>query len=1807
MIAISGYQFGELIHESGTSLVYRGRRRADDKPVILKTLKDPYPSPEQIARIKNEYQIINSLDLRGVIKAYGLEKNQQRWVLVLEDFGGTSLAHLQLAGNLTLTNFFTLAIRITEVLGQLHHKHIIHKDVNPSNILTAPFHPQQDKISRHTQWPIKLTDFGIAVRLVRENPVADTSEGLQGTLAYISPEQTGRMNRTVDYRTDFYSLGATFYELLIGQPPFTSTDPLELVHSHIAKQPVPLHTLKSDVPLALSEIVTKLVAKNAEDRYQSSYGLKSDLEECLRQWQATQKIESFPLGRQDVSDQVNIPHKLYGREQELEELQNIFTRVSQGAGDIVLVSGHVGIGKSALVHDLYKPVTGNRGFFISGKFDHLQRNTPYAPLIEAFHTLVQQLLAENKTQIAAWKEKLLAALAPNAQIIIDVIPEIELIIGPQPPVQMLGPVEAQNRFNLVFQQFIKVFATPEHPLVIFLDDLQWADDASLELIKLLITAPESDYLLLIGAYRDNEVGQNHPLLRFRDSIKPAIDIKEIVLPPLPLPHITRLVVDALHCWPRQAAPLAELLREKTGGNPYFMGEFLKSLYNKQLITFDAWRGTWQWDLAQIRTQEITDNVVDLMAEKIKNLPAETQEILKLASCVGHQFDLDTVSIIAQKAADDITADLWPAINDGLLLLVSRQYKFTEADVEGVITAEYKFAHNRMQQAVYSLISEKNKQTVHWRIGQLLLRHTLPDKRSERIFDLVNQMNLGRAACVEQTEWDELAGLNLLAGQKAKTSAAYHSALNYLKVGIELVQQAQSPLLRGSEQPDCWQRQYDLTLQLYVEALEAAYLATDFEQMEQFAEVVLDKAQILLDKVKVYEVKLLAYIAQNKLQHLIDTALSVLKLLAVRLPTEPGREHIAQALGELEAALANRPVEELASLPKMADAYRLAAMRLLSIVSSVAYFDSPDLLPFLVLKMVTQSIEHGNAPESALAYANYGLILCGRMGDIDTGGQFGELALKVSEQFNAQELKARTHFAVNAFIKHWQRHIRDGLTPLQNIYRNALDVGDLDYATRSLFTYGLHAYFVGKNLANLEQDMARHSETMSRLKQAGVLRVNQLYYQTILNLMGESEDPCYLTDENYNEEQIRSLQVETVSKSAIFHLYFNKLVLCYLSQQHQQAVDSAGIARKYLNSVTANPAESLFYFYDSLARLALLSETPETDEATREQILQQVAANQKKLNTWAQYATMNYLHKYYLVEAEYARVLGKDGNAREYYDRAVALAQQNQYTNEEALANELAAHFYFAKNQPDIANVYLHKAHYAYLQWGAKAKVNTLEAHHPQLKMQVQLTPTTSTVSVTSTPHTQSNLGVLDLSSVIRASQIISGEIMLDSLLSKMMSIVIENAGAQKGYLFLEKDDDWSIEASGAVSHDDVAVVQSIPLKVAAYGRNPIVPGAIINYVIRSRESVVLNNATTESQYARDAYIAAAQPKSVLCMPLVTQGKLIGIVYLENNLSTGAFTPDRRELLNILSSQAAISIENARFYAHQIELTRAYSRFVPREFLHFLRKDSITQVQLGDQIQQQMTVLFSDIRAFTDLSEQMSPQENFNFINAYLRRVSPIIREHNGFIDKYMGDAIMALFPTNANDAIQAAIAMQQEVNRYNLQRLEKGYQSIKIGIGLHTGMVMLGTIGEAQRMEGTVISDAVNLAARLEGLTKLYGSSIVISGEMMFSLDNPTQYTFRFLDKVKVKGKDEAVSIFEVLDGEPEESVALTLKTQDTFERGLLHYHTQEFDKAKDYFMQTLDINPNDQATQLYLRRVQNFIEYGVPPDWEGVAVLTEK
>ncbi|MFB2894656.1 AAA family ATPase [Aerosakkonemataceae cyanobacterium BLCC-F50] len=1497
---LTGYQLNKQLYNGSRTIVYRGEREFDGLPVAIKLMKNPYPNFSELVQFRNQYTIAKNLNSPRIVKTYSLQTYQNGYALVMEDFGGVSLSdYFQVREKLPaqlLPEFLSIALVLCDAIDLLYRERVIHKDIKPSNILINP----QTK-------EVKLIDFSIASLLPRETQTLLNPNVLEGTLAYISPEQTGRMNRGIDYRTDFYSLGVTFYELLTGELPFQSNDPMKLVHCHIAKPPKLVNQINPDIPAVLSEIVAKLMAKNAEDRYQSALGLKWDLEQCWQQLQAKGKIETFPIAQRDLCDRFIIPDKLYGRETEVEILLQAFDRVSLGATEMMLVAGFSGIGKTAVVNEVHKPIVRQRGYFIKGKFDQFGRNIPFSAFVQAFRDLMGQLLSESDAQIQQWKQQILGVLGENARVIIEVIPELESIIGPQPAVVELSGTAAQNRFNLLFQKFTQVFTRVEHPLAIFLDDLQWADSASLNLMQLLMA--DTGYLFIIGAYRDNEVYPGHPLmLTLSDIAKSRSTINTITLAPLSQVQVNKLIADTLKTSEDIAGNLSVLIYQKTQGNPFFTTQFLKALYQDGLIQFDFELGCWQCDITQIRTQAVTDDVVAFMSSQLRKLQPSTQQILQLAACIGNTFDLATLAIVSEQSQIETAASLWKALQEGFIVPIGDFYKFyvwqetTKTTSENQETVTYKFLHDRVQQAAYALIPDRQKQATHYQIGQLLLQQVSKEAREERIFEIVNQLNYGTSLISEQTQRNELARLNLTACRKARTATAYQAAREYATVGLSLL----------GENP--WQQQYEMSLAFHELAAEVAMLCGDFEAMEKSIDIVTEQAHSLLEQVNVYRIRIQGKTSQRQLNEVLEIGINILQQLGANITESPTPEDIQQSIQEIRELIGDRQIADFVYLPVMTDANKIAITQIASSIMGAAYTRGSLLYPLLATLLVKLFLRHGNISLSASNYTCYSLVLC-NMQNIDLAAQFGNLALNVAEKFDDKATKLEVFFLLASYILHRKSHLKEMLPLLSESYTLGLEVGNLEYSGYAVHNFCWISSWCGQPLANLEEDTRTYYHALVQLKQLGTANYCLIYWQVILNLLGLAEHPTILSGSAFQETEFLPRLQSANDICGLYIFYSYKLMLCFLFGEVEPANNYAFKCRKYFMAGAGTVAEPGFYFYDSLVALALLSQ-PSSEGST---LLERVAENQNKLQHWADYAPMNHQHKVDLVEAEKCRVLGQKSTAIELYDRAILGAKENEYIQEQALANELAAKFYLNWDKEKIAQIYMQEAYYCYARWGAKAKVADLEKRYSQLLAPIlqQSRSTLSTdetifametVTSASTATSSTSVSVaLDLAAILKASQTISSEIELETLLSSLLRIVMENAGADKCVLMLWRDERLLIKGTITEGSDPV-VLQRIPVEDSQE-----IPLKLIYKVKHNKQTVVLVDATAEPTLANDPYIIHQQPKSILCSPILHQGKLMGILYLENNLTVGAFTSDRVEILNLLCTQAAISLENARLY------------------------------------------------------------------------------------------------------------------------------------------------------------------------------------------------------------------------------------------------------------------------------------------------------
>ncbi|GAB4530728.1 MAG: AAA family ATPase [Pleurocapsa sp.] len=1504
---LSDYQILKKIDITDRHIIYRGVRKSDSLPVIIKTLNNDYPDLEAISTLKDEYKLLKNIDTSGIVCPYELRTFGNNLALILEDFAGESLERFLVVKKLSLLEFLNIGIQLAQALEEIHHHQIIHQDIKPSNII---IHPQT--------LVAKITDFEIATNFQKTTNQAKKEEyilSLTGTLAYISPEQTGRMNRLVDYRTDFYSLGVTFYKMLLNQLPFNSSDVLELIHYHIAQIPTPPHQINPEIPEMVSAIVQKLLHKNPEDRYQSAYGLKSDLKICLEQLKNTGEIKPFTLAKLDDYNKFQISQKLYGRSSDINNLILSFEKVASGATKMVLVSGESGVGKTALINEVRQLIIEKRGNFIAGKFEQFKRNIPYGALIQALKTLVEQILTRSSESIKIWQEKILFQVGNNGKVIIDVIPEVELIIGSQPAPPELKPKEAANRFNLVFKNFISVFLAAEHPLVLFLDDLHWADSASLKLLELLITNPDYQHLLVIGAYRNNEVDTTHPLIEILENIRKTNSIDEIILQPLKFNDIGHLLADTFDCQLESVLPLAELLFSRTQGNPFFVNQLLQTLYCDRLIIFNFKNLRWQWNLEQIKAAKIANkNIVELTIANLKKLSPESQKILQLAACIGNEFTLDFLATVHQKSQLNTMKNLWETIEAGIITPVNERSKnaticniqdnkpFCDrtADCEAYISGDrtllakvadncpkilYKFLHDRLQQAAYALIPQRKKRQIHLKIGQLLLQQIPASKIEENIFDLIDHLNIAQKLLVNSLEIHRLAKLNLIAGQKAKAAMAYQVAIRYFRIGRSILPQSS------------WQTHYNFVLDLYIQAAEAEYLQGNFLAAEKIVNIVLQQGKTLLDKIKVYQIQIHIYIANNQMYSAIDTGIKVLNLLGINLPESP--EEINKLRSNLN--LHENNIESLQKLPEITNPVIIAALDIIEIIIPPIYIVKPQSFPSVILKLIDLCLEHGTSQHSAFAYVLYGLLLC-TSGEIQSGYKFGKLASNILDSSEKIAIRPKVTFLINNTIRPWQEPASSILQSFQAEIQKAIEMGDLEHACFHAKYYCTYLFFTGETLRDAADKSEKYLEMMLKFKQNFQFNYASLWTQVNLNLQGKAQNKLLLVGEKFNELETLPLWIEINNATALFAFYLAKLIICYLFKEYETALGIAKLASQYSSSAIGTICFAIHNFYYSLVLLAVY---PTKSEKEQQEYLEQVTSHQQQMEVWATHAPANYLHKYLLVEAEKARVLGQNELAAEYYDRAIETATEAGYIQEAALAEELTAEFYYAQGRNKIAKLYFSDAYYHYKCWQAVEKTRDLKSRYPQF-LSHQITDLNGSHNTQKTKEEQ--LAKLDLLSLIKASQTISSEIILDNLLAKFMEVVIENAGAERAVLLLQRDRNLIVAAEVRVSPE-----RNIALPYVEITKYSDLPVSIINYTKTTKQPVILNQASTQGIFTNESYIIQKQAKSILSFPLFVKEELQGILYLENNLIAEIFTSQRLSILKVLIAQVSISIENARLY------------------------------------------------------------------------------------------------------------------------------------------------------------------------------------------------------------------------------------------------------------------------------------------------------
>jgi PAS domain S-box-containing protein len=1462
---LSGFTFSLL--RQGELALYEGQ--ADGlKSILLVSPTGEAVSRRSLERLDHEYSLRTHLNSSWAACPVSLTDRESRPALVLEHPGGHMLTEI-LGRPLDVTQFLDVAIPLTAALRGVHEAGLIHKDIKPENMLLDP--------AQGRAW---LTGFGFASLLPSERQLPEPVEIISGTLAYMAPEQTGRMNRPIDSRSDLYALGVTFYEILVGELPFTAADPLEWVHCHVARQPISPKRRIPTIPDQLASIVMKLLSKPAEERYQTAAGLESDLRRCLSEWKQLSRIDQFQLATQDQSDTLLIPEKLYGRAREVEHLLDAFDRIVRtGVPELVLVSGYPGIGKSSIVNELHRVLVPTRSLFASGKFDQYQRDVPYDTLAQAFQSLVRPLLGKSQDELRMWRDALQAAVQPNGQLVVNLVPELELVIGKQLAVPDLPPQDAQSRFQLVFRRFLGCFARLEHPLALFLDDLQWSDAATLDVIEDVLTQPDVRHVLVIGAYRDNEVDATHPLMRKLQSIRNAkVAVNEIMVAPLKSDDLEQLTADTIHCERKQAAALAHLVSEKTGGNPFFVIQFLTNLAEEKLLTFNRSDARWQWQLEKIRARGFADNIVDLMVGKLIRLPPATQESMKHFACLGNRTSVETLSIALAIPAAAIRSSLRDAINVGLVL----------RSEDG-----FEFLHDRVQEAAYALVPSSDRAATHLEIGRRLAERIPAEKLEASIFDLVNQLNRGSSLMVTAVERDQLAEFNLIAGKRAHAAAAFESALSYFAIGDAILGE------------DRFDRRFSLAFELALRRSETEFLTGDIVSAEAKLATLARLAETPVDRAAVAHVQVALFTALNRADSAIEVGLDYLGQAGITWPVHPSGHLVTKELNHLWGLVGKRQIEDLIGLPLMDDRNSGAMFDvLLELVPSSSYLDEK-LSSLIVARMIRLTLENGLCDGSCYALVCIGQAFGWHVNDYRSGYRFGKIGVDLVDASNQGRLpvreyiQGRTYFQFATRVMPWAKHLSAAVPKLRHAFEISFKIGDLTFAAAACNNIAILLLATGTPLDEVRQEALSGLEICRRVRVPLSRDIIYTCLSFVRMLQGKtglfgSLDNVEFGDD-WDEDRLHRDPAFAIA-SCYYWIY--ELQALVLANRYSEAAKAMANAERLIwsNSLAFPLAD--FHFYSALLQASL----PDADLQQRNARRDALAAHKRQIDTWADACPDNFADRAALIGAEIARIDGQDLTAMRLYDEAIERAHEHGFVQNEGIANEVAARFYADRGFATISLTYLRNARACYAKWGADGKVIHLEQSNPRLRED-----TSSASLAVTAPFVR-----LDVAALVEASRAISSELNLDRLIETLMKIVVEYGGADRGLLLLFPAGQATINAEARVT--DAAI--KVDLRQASVSADEL-PESLVRTAVRTRESIILGDVRKSNQFSNDPYFQRRGPRSVLCLALVKQAELIGLLYLENSLATDVFTPERISVLELLTSQAAISLETARLYAELI--------------------------------------------------------------------------------------------------------------------------------------------------------------------------------------------------------------------------------------------------------------------------------------------------
>jgi diguanylate cyclase (GGDEF)-like protein len=1617
---LKGYSDFQVIEANQVNIIYQAVRNHDNQLVNIKTPAKDFPTSRQLSSISREYEILNKLDIECIPKTLDLILTQKSAMMVIENLHGISLKKAIKTSSINILQALGISLEVTKILGNIHRQSFCHRDISSNNIL---WHKQSDGVT--------VIDFGSALEFPHAARAIINPRFIEGTRAYMSPEQSGRINRGLDYRTDFYSLGVVLYELFTKQLPFTTQDSNELMHSHIALQPEPLTNIDPSIPQVLSDIVLKLMNKEAGERYQSAEGLRLDIEKCLEQYKAKGSVASFVLGENDLCDRFIISEKLYGRIEHVEKLLNVFEKVSGGKGHLAFIAGKSGVGKTSLVKELYKPLLGSDGYIVSGKFDQLLRHQPYSAIIQALSALIRQIMGESTDRVKGWKQKILKALGSSGQVLIELIPELELLIGQQPPVEKLSVEEECNRFNVVFLNLVSCFSKTKYPLVIFLDDLQWIDGPSLSLLEAMAPSLDDNAILIIGAYRSNEVSKIHPLMLSMPELKKATkNILSIELAELETDILVKLLQDTLSLPGNSIEELNQILFTKTRGNPLFFKAMLNTLYTDRHIFYDYDQKSWAWNKKTIEAMPYADNVVELLQSNMKVFPDATVALLKLGACIGNRFELNIVSDLADMSRSDTAKALLPAVSAGMILPLDDDFELlTVAQSDEMPGIYFKFSHDRLQQAAYDMISDEQRINLHWDIGTLILKEMDEGDSRDKLFDAVEHLNHGKVRA-EKSEKLKLVKLNLEAGKKAKKAAAFSVAQNCLSHAGQMLEQ------------DCWDADHKLTMDVYLELAQSCYLISEFDRADKLYEIIRENARDRKEKLTLCDIRAKQYHHQGLYQKAVDLEYEALALQGFVLPLDDeGLLEVFQKENDkIEKLMSQKDFDTLYNQNEADDSDLIHTHELCFDAFTDGYLLGRGPLLCAVSAISTRlSMEHGNCKLTSVGYICYANVLCSS-GQYRTGHAIGSLAIRMADKYQVAALKNYTYHVFALGINHW-------LKPLNTSYNYWYEASKLSLESGSPYAGWVFLQLAHVLLASgapIEEVEKQASESMRYLSATRLDDIAQLLrlivIQPIKHLKGETNAFNTLDDENFSTaENLANYKDAPFFFGHIAYSILRASLLARDIQPREKLVPWFAIIEE---TAQAQIIQVDFILYGTLH---LTCACTDLEGDIRESYMEDIEKNLERFKDWAQLCPENFNHKYLLIKAETARLSNDHLKAVDLYEQARDAALSSKFLLDAALADEFAGRFWDKLGKKRLAKPYLESASDIYERWGATGKTEQLMAEYPDLlKKQLKTMDIQSTVSTSI--KTEEFSEILDLGSVIKASQAISQHMLLDKLADELLGLAIENAGATKGVLLLKENNEFVV-----IKQIDKTEKQMDKKGMGRpFSESCDLSPAIVNYVIYSGETIVFSKDSEDEQFARCDYIKKHEPKSICCVPIIRQKKAVGMLYLENSELSDVFKQERMKLLKVIASQSAISLENAKIYQElelmnqnleglvkertkELHTTNEELNIKNRELAILSTTDQLTglfnrryieehaQIAIDrcERYDQKMALLMLDIDHFKSVNDN----HGHDIGDEVIVKIANILKEGTRKVDiagRWGGEEFIVLFQSDGSDAVAVA-------------------------------------------------------------------------------------------------------------------------------------------------------------------------------------------